>query len=364
MDFDRHRPSGSGNRSGAKAMTVIPFIDLTRAMNPIRADVEHAMAACLDRSFYLRGPETAAFEEEWAAFCGQTAAVCCASGTDALSLAAMALGIRTAVIPSNTLPLTGIGLHRGGAEVIIAEVDEDGWIAAPSEQDVPVLLFGRTPPPSAANAALYEAAHAHGWRPPLGAASAWSFYPTKTLGALGDAGAVTTNDADLAREIRNMCGRDDQLYNSRQLTSRVDEIQAAVLRVKLRHLPRWLDERKALGAAYRRLLEPLNLCLSGPSFEHLFCIRTPNRDALKAFLAARGIGTKLHWESALHQLAGPWTAPSACPIAENWAKSVVSLPIFPGLTFAEVDRVCELIATFMDHHSDARPTANAVDGLW
>ena len=87
----------------------IPFIDLTRAMNPIRAEIERAMSACLDRSSYLRGPETAAFEEEWAAFCGQAAAVCCNSGTDALSLAAMALGIKDAIIPANTLPLTGLG---------------------------------------------------------------------------------------------------------------------------------------------------------------------------------------------------------------------------------------------------------------
>lgn len=335
-------------------MTVIPFIDLTRAMKPIRTDIERAMRACLDRSSYLRGPETAAFEEEWAAFCGQTAAVCCNSGTDALSLATMALGLRKAVIPANTLPLTGIGLHRGGAEVMIGEVDENGWISAPSELDVPVLLFGRTPVLSVTNAALYDAAHAHGWRPPIGAAAAWSFYPTKTLGALGDAGAVTTNDADLAREMRNLCGRDDQLYDKRQLTSRIDEIQAAVLRVKLRHLPRWLDERNALGAAYRRCLAPLNVCLSGPSFEHLFCIQAPNRNALKAFLAAQGIGTKLHWESALHQLEGPWTAPSPCPNAENWAMSVLSLPIYPGLTFSEVDRVCEQISNFMGKHQDVR----------
>jgi dTDP-3-amino-3,4,6-trideoxy-alpha-D-glucose transaminase len=334
-------------------MMNIPFIDLTRAMNPIRAEIERAMSACLDRSSYLRGPETAAFEEEWAAFCGQAAAVCCNSGTDALSLAAMALGIKDAIIPANTLPLTGIGLHRGGAAVQIGEVDENGWIATASDHNVPVLLFGRTPAPSMANAALYDAAHAHGWHPPASAAAAWSFYPTKTLGAIGDAGAITTNDVDLAREMRNLCGRDDQLYDSRQLTSRIDEIQAAVLRVKLRHLPNWLDERKALGDAYRRCLAPLNMCISGPSLEHLFCIRTPNRNALKGFLAAHGVGTKIHWDSALHQLAGPWTAASECPIAENWSKSVLSLPIYPGLTFAEVDRVCELIATFVGQKSDA-----------
>jgi dTDP-3-amino-3,4,6-trideoxy-alpha-D-glucose transaminase len=334
-------------------MIPVPFIDLSRALAPIRAEVERAIVACIDRSSYLRGPETTAFEEEWAAFCGQSAAVCCNSGTDALSLAAMALGLATAVIPANTLPLTGIGLHRGGADVVIGEVDENGWLARPSDHDVPVLIFGRTPAPNTPEAALYDAAHAHGWQPPTGSAAAWSFYPTKTLGALGDAGAVTTNDIDLAREMRNLCGRDDRFYDHRQLTSRIDEVQAAVLRVKLRHLPRWLDERKALGAEYRRQLGPLGICLQGESFEHLFCIRTPQRDALKTYLAARGIATKLHWEAPLHRLAGPWTTPNPCPVADRWTATILSLPIFPGLTFAEVGRICDEIGSFLGGISQA-----------
>lgn len=329
-------------------MTPIPFIDLARALGPIRPEIERAMSVCLDRSSFLRGPETAAFEEEWAAFCGQSAAVCCNSGTDALSLAAMALRLGSAVVPANTLPLTGIGLHRGGAEVVIGEVDESGWLAQSSDHDVPVLIFGRTPDPAAPKAALYDAAHAHGWQPPAASAAAWSFYPTKTLGALGDAGAVTTNDTDLAREMRNLCGRDDQFYDRRQLTSRIDEVQAAVLRVKLRHLPRWLEERKALGAEYRHRLAPLGICLKGKSFEHLFCIRTPRRDALKAHLAAQGIATKLHWDAPLHRLAGPWIAPRPCPVADLWAATILSLPMFPGLTFAEVGRICDEIARFLD----------------
>jgi dTDP-4-amino-4,6-dideoxygalactose transaminase len=206
--------------------------------------MKQAIAACIERSHYLRGPETKAFEEEWAAFCGQRYAVCCNSGTDALTLAAIALNLRTATIQSNTLPLTGIGLHRAGTEVRIADIDSNGNLDASIEDAVPVLMFGQLPASHQQTAKLYDAAHAHGWQPPTDAMAAWSFYPTKTLGALGDAGAVTTNDETLAETMRQLCGRDDKLLDSRQITSRIDEIQAAVLRVKLKYLNTWLVERK------------------------------------------------------------------------------------------------------------------------
>ena len=261
-------------------MKPIPFCDLHRANSAIRSDIDRAIAACLDRSSFLRGPETAAFEEEWAAFCGQSHAVCCNSGTDALTLAATALDLKSAVIPANTLPLTGIGLHLGGAQVRVAEIDRNGWMTEQGPEAIPVLLFGRLPDAQSDHALLYDAAHAHGWTPPPGAVAAWSFYPTKTLGALGDAGAVTTNDAALAAAMRDLCGRDDLLHHRRQITSRIDEIQAAVLRVKLRHLKTWLAERNAIGVHYERRLGGLGVTLQGPSLHHLYVIRISDRDGL------------------------------------------------------------------------------------
>lgn len=324
----------------------IPFCDLSRAHAPIRRDMEKAIARCIDRSTYLRGPETRSFESEWAAYCGQAHAVCCNSGTDALSIAARALGLRTATIPANTLPLTGIGLHGGGASVSLADVTDDGWIEPGHDDAVPVLMHGMLPPSDAAPAALYDAAHAHGWKP-RSVTAAWSFYPTKTLGALGDAGAVTTDDSALAHELELLCGRDDHLRRRDQLTSRIDEVQAAVLRVKLRHLDGWLAERKEIAAAYTRALDGLPLTLPGKSLHHLFAVGLDNRDELQRFLTARGVETKAHWPRSLDLLEGPWRDGST-PRASSWCSRTLSLPCFPGLREDEINRVCDLIAEWAD----------------
>ena len=326
-----------------KPVTKIPFCDLSRAHAPIRGEIERAIADCMDRSSFLRGSQTRAFEEEWANYCGQAFAVCCNSGTDALTIAATALNLKTAVIPANTLPLTGIGLHRGGTQVRVAEIRPDGWMAAPGPDAVPVLIFGLLPQPGECPARLYDAAHAHGWKPPAGSAAAWSFYPTKTLGALGDAGVVTTNDPDLAKEMRGLCGRDDQFHDRRQITSRIDEIQAAVLRVKLRHLDTWLAERQEIGTRYEKRLGALGITLRGHSLHHLYVVRVAGRDRLASFLYHRGISTKVHWSTPLNRVPGPWLVEGKYPQAENWCASILSLPCFPGLRPDEIDRVCDAV---------------------
>src|SRR5262245_60950704 len=228
----------------------VPFCDLTRANATLRADIDKAISRVIDGGWFLRGAETDAFEAEWAAYCGQVYCVSCNSGTDALTLAATAMGMPKAWVPANTLPLTAIGLARSGAKVVADEVGEDGHLLTIRSQSVPVLLYGRMPSESELDCKLFDAAHAHGWKPPSNATACWSFYPTKTLGAFGDAGAVTTNDPKLAATMRNLSGRDDQLRDARQITSRVDEIQAAILRVKLRHLDNWLDARRELAGLY------------------------------------------------------------------------------------------------------------------
>jgi dTDP-4-amino-4,6-dideoxygalactose transaminase len=326
----------------------IPFCDLNRAHSFIHQEMLSAIQACFTRSYFLRGVETSSFEEEWAAFCGQRYAVCCNSGTDALTLGALGLALKEVYIPANTLPLTGIGLHLGGAKVNIVEINEEGWIESPSVHDVPVLLFGRFPPQGRSAAILYDAAHAHGWQPPASSAAAWSFYPTKTLGAVGDAGAITTNDEGLALVIRDLCGRDDQLREKRQITSRIDEIQAAVLRVKLKYLPHWLEQRKWIGEEYDRRLFSLGLVFTKASLHHLYVIRTEKRDALKDFLKGKGIETKIHWSKSLDQVNGPWDAKGDCKRAQILANSVLSLPCFPGLQLDEVSYVCDAIEEFFN----------------
>jgi dTDP-3-amino-3,4,6-trideoxy-alpha-D-glucose transaminase len=326
----------------------IPFCDLSRAISPIRREIDAAIRRTIDRGWFLRGPETTAFEEEWAQYCGQGYAVACNSGTDALTIAAIALGLKTAAVPANTLPLTAIGLQRGGSAVRLAEVGPDGRLTDAPQDAVPVLLYGRHPGSSEMSARLFDAAHAHGWTPPPEAAAAWSFYPTKTLGALGDGGAVTTNDATLASAMRKLAGRDDVLHDPRQITSRMDDLQAAVLRVKLRHLDDWLVERQEIARRYEARLGPLGITLAGPSLQHLFVIRVTGRDELSRFLEGRGIACKAHWPTALHRLVGCWSHDGKFENADEWCNSVLSLPCFPGLRPSEIEHVCASILEWWD----------------
>jgi dTDP-4-amino-4,6-dideoxygalactose transaminase len=332
-------------------MSPIPFCDLSRALTPIRSDIGTAIDGCLDRTSFLNGYQTKAFEEEWAVFCGQKYAVCCNSGTDALTLASTALGMVSATIPANTLPLTGIGLHRGGSKVHIAEINQEGWMLGENDDTVPVLIFGRIPDPRSKVATLYDAAHAHGWKPPVASSAAWSFYPTKSLGALGDAGAVTTNDANLATYMRELSGRDDKLHDRRQITSRIDEIQAAVLRVKLRHLNSWLDQRKEIADHYNKRFDGMGITLTGKSLYHLYVVRVPQRDGLVAFLNKHGIGSKIHWAQPLNKMSGPWQISEDCSEAEIWCNSILSLPCFPGLKHKEINIICDVVEEYCTNNN-------------
>jgi dTDP-4-amino-4,6-dideoxygalactose transaminase len=325
----------------------IAFCDLDRALTPIRADIDRAISQVISSGWFLRGKQTSAFEEEWANYCGQSYSVCCNSGTDGLTLAALAMNLKTAVIPANTLSLTGVGLHRGGAQVRLSEIDGNGHMLDIHQEDaVPVLLFGRLPTVSEVKVQLIDAAHAHGWQPT--ATAVFSFYPTKTLGALGDGGVVTTNDSALANEMRKLSGRDDVLHDKRQLTTRMDEIQAAVLRVKLLHLDHWLAQRAEIGKHYDSRLKSRGITISGTTLHHLYVIRVPERDQLIALLKANGVETKVHWHDSLCQLEGPWSKDDDFPKAKDWSKSVLSLPCYPGLTINEVDYICDLIEAWYD----------------
>jgi dTDP-4-amino-4,6-dideoxygalactose transaminase len=327
----------------------IPFCDLARALDPIAANISDAMARVMSSGWFLRGREVESFEAEWAAYCGQEFCVSCNSGTDALTIAALALGMEQALVQANTVPLTAIGLKRAGVRVHFCDVDPDGHLDISNTNCVPVLIYGRCPSSTELESVFFDAAHAHGWKPPLHAVACWSFYPTKTLGALGDAGAVTTNDRVLAERMRNLCGRDDVLRDSRQITSRMDELQAAILRVKLCSLDRWLADRGAIARQYELGLAGTNLLVnrSVDSFNHLIVIRSNRRDELAMFLKSHGVETKIHWPTPLHKLNG-WEPPqsSSLPNAETWCDEVLSLPCYPGLTEDEIDAICGLVREF------------------
>lgn len=326
---------------------MIPYLDLRRAHEPLRAEMQAAIDRCLRRSSYLRGPETEAFEAEWAAYCGQGYAVACGSGTDALTVAAIALQLERASIPAIALPMTGVGLGRAGVRVTLSDVGTEGWPEQDTPWDVPVLLYGRVPDRLPPVGRLYDAAHAHGWRPLAGSVAAWSFYPTKSLGALGDAGAVTTDDPALAAVMRELCGRDDRMRNPRQITSRMDELQAAILRVKLCHLPGWLQQRAEIAGWYLQRMRPHGVVLGGTSLHYIFALRVPQRAHLQRYLAAKGIETKVHGAVTLDQLGGPWSQEGRFPQAHQWANEVLSLPMYPGLTGDEVTAVCDALEDWL-----------------
>jgi dTDP-4-amino-4,6-dideoxygalactose transaminase len=339
----------------------VPFCDLTRANDALRADIDRAIARVIDSGWFLRGVETEAFEAEWAAYCGQTYCVSCNSGTDALTLAAAAMGMRKASVPANTLPLTAVGLARGGAQIVPDEVCEDGRLLNVGPHSVPVLLYGRMPSAGELACKLFDAAHAHGWKPPKNATVCWSFYPTKNLGAFGDGGAVTTNDPGFAATMRNLSGRDDRFHDAQQITSRMDEIQAAVLRVKLTRLDHWLEERQKLAALYMQDLPKQihSVSITGDLY-HLFVIRTDNRDDLKAYLAKQGVETKVHFPKPLHLQSAAWSRPDTrLSGAESWCQSVLSLPCFPGLKAAEIRHVCAIVAEWSRLQARTKSATNS-----
>jgi len=327
----------------------LPFCDLGRALAPLRSEIEDTMRSVLDRGWFLRGPETEAFESEWATYCGQVYCVSCGSGTDALTLGALALGLDRAELQANTIPLTAVGVHRAGVRIIVRDVHANGHLSEVGPNSVPVLLYGRAPSTAELNATLFDAAHAHGWKPPAHAVACWSFYPTKSLGALGDAGAVTTNSAELAEKIRALAGPDDRLRDGRQITSRMDEIQAAILRIKLSHLDCWIDERRRIAAAYKEQLpNPVrSVETSSNDLSYLFVVRVPNRSDLMRYLEDRGIQTKVHFPVPLHRQDAAWRDSSAClPTADEWCESVLSLPCYPGLRQDEIERTCAAVTSW------------------
>jgi dTDP-4-amino-4,6-dideoxygalactose transaminase len=323
----------------------VPFHDLSRQTREIAADLHRALDGALAESRFVGGPAVRAFEQEWAAFCGTRHAVGCGSGADAIALALRALGVGPGdevVVPANTCYPTAAGVLETGATPVFADVDETtltldtgaarSVLTRRTKAVVAVHLYGRCADIEALRAlgvpVVEDAAHAHGATRggrragSLGAAAAFSFYPTKNLGALGDAGAVTTDDDALAARVRTL--RD---FGAHGTQSRLDTLQAAVLSAKLPHLERWNARRRALAARYgaalgRQADDPGHV-------HHLFVVRFPDRDRVRARLAGRGIETLVHYDPALAPL----------PVSARAAAEVLSLPLYPQLRDDEVDEV-------------------------
>ena len=362
----------------------VSFLDLAAAYQELKAEIDAAVARVLASGWYILGPEVEAFEAEWAAYCGVPHAVGVANGLDALTLALRALGVGPGdevIVPSNTYIATWLAVTAVGATPVPVEpdpatynIDPAGIAAAITPRTrvlLPVHLYGQpadlAPICALARrhglAVVEDAAQAHGARchgdslGGSGDAVCWSFYPGKNLGALGDAGTVTTRHADLAdriRVLRNYGSRVKYVNEVQGVNSRLDPLQAAVLRVKLQHLDAWNARRAQVAQAYTQGLQALQgagltLPAQLPGVEsawHLYVVRTPQRDALQQRLERAGVGTLIHYPIPPHlqQAYAPLGyRPGAFPIAEALAREVLSLPMGPHLLLPMADEVIRAV---------------------
>ena len=356
----------------------VPFLDLHAAYLELKPEIDAAIARVLDSGWYILGPEVEAFEAEYAAYCEAEHAIGVANGLDALHLALLAMGVGPGdevIVPSNTYIATWLAVSQCGATPVPVEPVEATYNIDPARIEaaitpatrviLPVHLYGQPADldPILAIArkhglrVLEDAAQAHGARykgrriGAHGDAVAWSFYPGKNLGALGDGGAVTTNDPELAdriRVLRNYGSRVKYVNEVKGFNSRLDPIQAAVLRVKLRVLDEWNARRQGIAQRYLEGLAGSGLVLPqvadwAEPVWHLFVVRHPQRDVLVKRLNEAGVGTLIHYPLPPHlqeAYAEMGFGVGAFPVAERMAGEVVSLPMGAQMAAEAVEVIC------------------------
>jgi dTDP-4-amino-4,6-dideoxygalactose transaminase len=356
----------------------VPLVVLTRLDPDLVDELRRAFDAVVASGAFTLGEELERFEAEFADHCGVAECVGVSDGTNALRMALEALGTgpgREVITVPHTFVATVEAIAATGARPVLVDIDPltrcmdpDRLAAAITPRTaavVPVHLYGRPAPmPDILEAAgavpvVEDAAQAHGAELDgrraggFGAAATFSFYPTKNLGALGDGGAVVTDDPELARQVRSLrhhgSAPDDANRHLRAgSTARLDNLQAALLRVKLRRLDGWNEERRAAAARYREALRGLPVELppedpeNGRQVYHLFAVEVEHRDRVLRSLRERGVGAGVHYPTPVHLQPG-WRAlghtEGDFPASERAARSVLSLPLFPGISDAEIDLV-------------------------
>ena len=360
---------------------MIEFLDVGAAYRELSSEIDNAIQRVLRSGWYILGPEVEAFESEWATYCGAEHAVGVANGLDALTLALRALEIGPGdevIVPSNTYIATWLAVSAVGAKPVPVEPDSHTFNIDPdlisaainpaTRAIIPVHLYGQPADldPILNLAKLHglsvieDAAQSHGARyknrriGAHGDVVCWSFFPGKNLGALGDAGGVTTNRSDLAdriRLLRNYGSRQKYVNEIVGVNSRLDPIQAAVLRAKLPYLDEWTDRRRSTAALYSKGLEDVGLVLpSVPDWAesawHLYVIKSADRNSLQSALEGAGVGTLIHYPIPPHlQSAYSSMALSRddLPVATQLATEVLSLPVGPHMSPADAERVIQAV---------------------
>jgi dTDP-4-amino-4,6-dideoxygalactose transaminase len=362
-------------------MQQIPFVDLKAQYRTIQPEIRAAVDQVLESMELLLGPNVRAFEEEFATFCQTRYAVGLNSGTDALMLALRACGVRSGdevITASNSFIATAGAIIQTGAIPVFVDVDPRTYTLDPAQIEaaitprsraiVPVHLFGQV----ADLAGIVEVARRHGLAlvedacqahgaeqgglraGSVGDAAAFSFYMSKNLGAYGDAGAVTTNSRAIADEVRRL--RDHGSLRKYEhdefgINSRLDELQAAFLRVKLRYLEEWNEQRIAAAAAYDALLDDLDVVLpvvraGARHVYHLYVIQTDERDRMRERLEARGVATGIHYPIPIHQQVacqGVGRVVGSLEHTERLAPRILSLPIYPELDQQQIEYVADCL---------------------
>ncbi|MGO4535819.1 DegT/DnrJ/EryC1/StrS family aminotransferase [Leifsonia sp. 2MCAF36] len=358
----------------------VPLVDLTAQNAEIGDDIRRTLDDIFANAAFIGGPAVSAFEEEYADLVGAAYCVGVGNGTDALELAFRAVGVTRdgeVLVPVNTFIATAEAVSRIGARPVFVDVDPQHLLMDPdavaaaltprTQAIAPVHLFGQVAPvgtilsiagragvPVVEDAAQAQGAEsADGRAGSLAAVSATSFYPGKNLGAAGDAGAVTTDDPGIARTVRVISSHGSEqkyLHERIGLNSRLDAVQAAVLRVKLRLLPEWNERRRAAAARYTELLRSVAGVVtpfSAPGNAdvwHLYVIQVEERDRVLAELHDAGVGAGVHYPTPLHlteAYASDGLGAGAFPVAEAAADRILSLPIYPHITAEQQEYVVE-----------------------
>ena len=383
--------------SRASEPLAVPALDLKAQYQTIRDEIDEAVRQVVESQYFILGPEVSGREAEIAGYCGVAHGVGCASGSDALLLPLLALGVGPGdevVTTPYTFFATGGAIWRTGARPVFVDIDPETYNIDPNQLEdsltprtkviLPVHLYGQTADMDPINAiaerdgltVLEDAAQAigsayHGRRTGgLGHVAAFSFYPSKNLGGFGDAGMITTNDPNLAKQMARLRvhGMEPKYHHHEVgFNSRLDALQAAVLRVKLRHLDTWTEGRRAVADRYRGLFaasgltERVGLPTERPDHVHVynqFVIRVParSRDALRAHLSTCRIGTEIYYPIPLHLqvcFASLGHQPGDFPHSEAAARETIALPMYPELTKTALEHVVGSIGRFFEQEDHA-----------
>jgi dTDP-4-amino-4,6-dideoxygalactose transaminase len=364
----------------------VPIIDLKAQLARIRPEIEEAVERVLSSAAYVQGEDVRRFEREFAEFCGAAHACAVANGTDALHLALRAYGVGSGdevVTVADTFIATGEAVLLVGAKPVFVDVEPATHTMDPAKLEaaltprtkviLPVHLYGHPADMGAIGEVarrhglpvLEDAAQAHGaeWRGrragALGHSACFSFYPTKNLGAYGDGGMVVSSDEAFVVRVRQIAnhGAGTHRYDNVVLgtNSRLDTLQAAILRVKLRHLDQWNAERAERAAAYSKALEGVPGVVTPREREgarsawHLYTVRVSGRDALAEHLLSRGIGTAIHYPRPIHlqgSMAPLGGKAGDLPVSEQLSREVLCLPLYPELPLEDVARVANEVHAF------------------